>query len=278
MRQVVLVAGVMIAAYAVVVMLAWAFQRQLIYLPWGEAGNPAAARLADAEEVSVPTRDGLELAAWLVPAAGRRQASVLVLPGNAGNRSLRAPLAARLSEAGFQVLLVDYRGFGGNPGKPTEPGLRADARAAHAFLLERTGIDPEELVVFGESLGAAVAIDLAAQHRPAAVVLRSPFTDLAAVGRHAYPFLPVRALLEDRYRAVERVSAIDAPILVLAGGNDRIVPAEQSRQLYSAAGQPKRLRVFEGLGHNDAELLAGDAVVAEVLDFLADETGYDNRG
>lgn len=277
MRQVVLVAGVVLAVYAVVVMLAWAFQRQLIYLPWGQAGAPAAAGLADAEKVSVPTRDGLELAAWLVPAEGRRLATVLVLPGNAGNRALRAPLAARLSEAGLEVLLVDYRGFGGNPGQATEPGLRADARAARAFLLEQAEVEPDELVVFGESLGAAVAVDLAAEHGSAAVVLRSPFTDLAAVGRQAYPFLPVRALLKDRYRAIERIGAVDAPVLVLVGSDDGIVPPEQSRRLYEAAAHPKRLRVFEGLGHNDVELLAGDAVIAEIVDFLADETGYGHR-
>jgi uncharacterized protein len=199
---------------------------------------------------------------------GRPGPAVLVCNGNGGNRSLRAALADALSGMGLHVLLFDYRGYGGNPGHPSEEGLAADARAAQAYLAGRPEVDPDRLVYFGESLGAAVALRLAVERPPAALVLRSPFASLAEVGRLHYPLAPM-SLLRDRYDSAAMVGRLAAPLLVVAGGRDRIVPAGHSRRLFAAAPQPKRLVVLEGADHNDHELLAGPRLLAELRAFLA---------
>jgi uncharacterized protein len=260
-------------ALLAVVGLLWSQQRRLIYLPAPRAVPAAAAVLPGAEEVSFTTEDGLRLGGWFVPARSSpdpsgRGPAVLVCNGNAGNRSLRAPLAAALARAGLAVLLFDYRGYGGNPGRPTEPGLAADARAAADYLAARPEVDPARLVWFGESIGAAVALRLALERPPAALVLRSPFASLAEVGRLHYPWLPVSMLLADRYDAAGLAGRLEAPLLVVAGERDRIVPASHSRRLFDAAPQPKRFVLLAGADHNDPELLAGPDLLAEVLAFL----------
>lgn len=269
-----LLSGLAIAAatMALVTVLAWVFQRHLIYLPERASPPPAATVLPGSEEVSFRTQDGLRLAAWFLPGEDDGPA-VLVLPGNAGNRAARAPLAEALAGSGLSVLLVDYRGYGGNPGTPSEAGLLADARAAVAYLAARPDVDPARIVYFGESLGAGVAVALAVERPAAAIVLRSPFTSLADVARVHYPFLPTGLLLRDRYAAIEQIGRVTTPILVVAGGEDRIVPVEQSRRLHDAAPEPKRLVVIPGADHNDYALLAGDRLVEEVLRFLREMAG-----
>jgi uncharacterized protein len=261
----------LLAMVLVVIALAWLLQRRLIYL--AEPGEvPAAATILPAgEDVAFETADGLRLGGWFVPAAtGHSQATVLVLNGNAGNRMARAPLAAELSRAGLSVLLMDYRGYGGNPGSPAEPGLLADARGARAYLAARGDVDPARLVYFGESLGAAVALRLAVERPPMALVLRSPFTSLADVGRLHYPFLPVRLLLKDRYAAIEQAGGLRCPVLVVAGAGDGIVPWEQSRRLAEAIPEPKRFVLIPGADHNSLELLAGQRLIDEVVRFVLD--------
>jgi fermentation-respiration switch protein FrsA (DUF1100 family) len=216
--RIVIGVSAMVAVVLVLAALAWLFQRRLIYLPTPGKVPPAPIVLHAGQDVAFDTADGLRLAGWFVPAAaGQGRATVLVLSGNAGNRAARAPLAAKLSRAGLSVLLVDYRGYGGNPGSPSESGLLADARAARAYLAARGDVDPARLVYFGESLGAAVAVRLALEWPPMALVLRSPFTSLADVGRVHYPFLPVRLLLRDRYASIEQVGGLRCPVLVVAG-------------------------------------------------------------
>ena len=155
----------------------WLFQRRLVYFPLSQDVPPVDTLLPGAEAVSFVTADGLRLGGWFASAATTdRPATVLVFNGNAGDRSFRAPLAAALNRAGFSVLLFDYRGYGRNPGSPSERGLLADVRAARAYLIARDDVDAGRLLYFGESLGAAVAVPLAAEYPPAALVLRSPFT------------------------------------------------------------------------------------------------------
>ncbi|MDP8970433.1 MAG: alpha/beta hydrolase [Actinomycetota bacterium] len=265
--------GIAVAA-ALVPTLFWLLQRRLIYLPQTRPVAPAETVLADSEDVTFETEDGLVLHGWFVPAArGPSSATMLVLNGNAGDRSARAALAAAVSHAGMSALLFDYRGYGGNPGRPSEPGLLADARAARAYLAGRADVDAARIVYFGESLGAAVAVALAAEESPMALVLRSPFTALSDVGQLHYPYLPVRALLWDRFPVVDLLPAIDAPVLVVAGERDRIVPPGQSRQVYEAANEPKRLVVIPGAGHNDDALLSGRRFLGEVIGFVREVAG-----
>jgi fermentation-respiration switch protein FrsA (DUF1100 family) len=267
-----------LAMVLVVLALAWLFQRRLIYLPSAGRVPPARAVLHAGEDVAFDTADGLRLGGWFVPAAaGHSRATVLVLGGNAGNRVARAPLATELSRAGLSVLLVDWRGYGGNPGHPSERGLVADARAARAYLATRSDVDPARLVYFGESLGAAVAVQLTVQQPPLALVLRSPFVSLADMGRIHYPFLPVRWLLKDRYASIEQVGGLRCPVLVLAGAADGIVPWEQSRRLAEAIPEPKRFVLIPGADHNSLELLAGQRMIDEVVRFVADASRRSGR-
>ena len=264
------VRGVVIASVVALLLVAfmWVFQRRLIYLP-SQAVPDVATALPGAVEVTFPTEDGLTLAAWLLPA--RRDsngATVILFIGNAGNRSDRAPLAQALADRGYGVLLVDYRGYGGNPGSPTENGLLADGRASVAYLETRPDIDADLLVYFGESLGAAVAIGVAEQRPPAALVLRSPFASLPEIGSVHYPFLPISLLMWDRFPNVERIPGIDVPILIVAGSADSIVPTDQSRRVYEAASQPKEIVIIEGANHNDLALTSGTPLVAAVAAFL----------
>jgi uncharacterized protein len=261
------VASVTAVVVLVVLLAFWAFQRRLIYLPSRATVPPATTVLPGARDVQLRTTDGLELGAWHLPTPQDPRAfTVLVANGNAGDRSLRAPLASALASRGFGVLLFDYRGYGGNPGSPSEDGLAGDVRAAHEFLVDEAGVPTERLLYFGESLGAAVVAELATERPPAGLVLRSPFSDLASVGRVHYPFLPVRTLLKDRFPAAEYVSQLTMPITVVYGTEDSIVPPDHSRRAVATARGPTRLVAVEGADHNDPALLNGDILIQAVVD------------
>ena len=170
--------------------------------------------------------------------------------------------------------MFDYRGYGDSTGTPDERGLALDARAAQRYLLSRPDVDAARLVYFGESLGAAVAVDLAAEHPPAALVLRSPFTSMADVGSYHYRILPVRLLLRDRYAAIDKIAQVRAPLLVIAGDADTIVPLAQSRRVHDAARSPKAFVVIDGADHNDPALTSGPIVVAETMRLLNRRGGW----
>ena len=252
-----------------VLALAWALQRRLIYFPFGQVPSPADVGLDGVEEVVFETDDHIALHGWFVRSRVSPAAFTLVVfNGNAGNRAYRAGLAQAFRERGVAVLLFDYRGFGGNAGTPTESGLAADARAARAYLARRADVEPARVAYFGESLGAAVAVGLALESPPAALVLRSPFASLAAVGRVHYPFLPVQLLLRDRWASLDRIAEVTCPLAVIAGDRDSIVPPEQSRQLFDAATGPKTMVIVRGADHNDANLVAGPEVIEATLRLL----------
>jgi uncharacterized protein len=259
-----------VAIAALLLTLLWVFQRQLIYFPGSARAGRAGEVMPGGRDLTLKTSDRLELGAWFVPAqkAGRG-VTVLVANGNAGDRSLRAPLAVALARTGLSVLLFDYRGFGGNPGTPTEEGLGRDARAAQRFLVDEAGVRPDRLIYYGESLGAAVVTRLAAEVPPGGLVLRSPFTDLASVGRVHYPFLPVRALLKDRYPVAELMARVTVPTTVVYGTRDSFVPPEQSRAVAAAAAGEAHVVAIEGADHNDRVLLDGTQLIEAVVE-LAD--------
>lgn len=272
LRRVGLVLAVMAVLMVVLMSLMSGLQRRLIYFPDTSPVPPAVDVLPGAWDVVLRTEDGLELGAWFVPADERRdrELAVLYAPGNGGNRAGRAGLAQELSERGLAVLVMDYRGYGGNPGTPSEEALAIDALAA-AQALEGEGYPPERTIYFGESLGTGVVAALAAQRPPAGLVLRSPFTELADAGAHHYPWAPVRILLRDRYPVLEHVQNSPVPVTVIRAAHDSVVPSHLSAQVAGAAPKLVEEVVLDGVDHNDAAMFGppvADAVVrlAEALD------------
>ena len=255
-----------------VVAVLWALQRQLVYFPDPTPAPPAADVIVGGRDVTLRTADGIELGAWFVSAADDADTgmAVLVAPGNGGNRVGRVPLARELSRRGLAVLLMDYRGYGGNPGNPTEEGLAADADAAVAELGE-LGYPPPRIVYFGESLGSGVVAALQARNPPAGIVLRSPFTELADVGAHHYPWFPVRALLRDRFPVEERLASSDVPITVIYGDRDSVVPTALSARVADRAPSLIERVVIAGGDHNDSVMVGPE--VADAVARLARAVG-----
>ncbi len=243
-----------------------ALLNRLLYFPDREiAQTPAQAGLRH-RDLTLQTADGERLHAWWIEARAERVGHVLLLHGNAGNIGDRVLHAGLLTAAGLDVLSVDYRGYGRSSGRPGEEGTYRDARAARAGLLEQPGVDPARVLYLGESLGGGVAVELALAHPPAGLVLLSAFTSVRDMARVHYPVLPAGAV-PDAYPSLRRIPDLRAPLLVLHGEDDTIVPVEQGRRLYEAAPEPKRLRLVPGAGHNDIVTLAGVNLAREIADW-----------
>jgi uncharacterized protein len=180
-------------------------------------------------------------------------------------------MARELATAGFDVLLFDYRGYGGNPGSPSSDGLVRDARAALAYLEDDRMVPADRILYFGESLGAGVVTALARSDPPAGLLLRSPFESLAAVGLHHYPFVPVRLLLRDEFPVASHVATLDVPATVVYGSADTIIPPDQSRAVAEAAAGSVEVVEIEGAGHNDEDMFTGAELIAAV-EALADRS------
>ncbi|MGO1972553.1 MAG: alpha/beta hydrolase [Propionibacteriaceae bacterium] len=244
----------------------WMLQRSFIYHP-GEAEVPPAGEVIEgARDITLTTSDGLELTAWFLPPvekAPHADTAVLMAPGNAGDRRSRAGLAGEVNAHGFAVLVLEYRGFGGNPGRPSEDGLAADALAASDALTE-LGYPPERTLYFGESLGTGVVAGLQAARPPAGIVLRSPFTDLADLGSVHYPEPVVRLVLRDRFPVREQMAGSQVPTTVIHGDRDSVVPSAQSAAVAAASPVLVEELLIEGADHND-EVMFG----SEVADAMA---------
>lgn len=260
---IVLVAAV---AYAALCVGLYALQRRFIFVAGGVRPDPVAYGVPQVRVLTVRTADGLDLNAWYLPPARADGAVALFLHGNAGSIGGRAGRVREFAAAGWGVLLLDYRGYGGNPGSPSEEGLALDARAAYDAV-RGLGIAPGRVVVWGESLGSAVAVRLAREVKVAAVVLEAPFTSMADMVRRSYPFVPVDALLKDRFDTLGRIGGLDVPVFIEHGEQDGLVPPDMGDRLFRAAGTSARaIRHIPGAGHND---LSGFGVVAAGVDFVA---------
>lgn len=241
--------------YALVVALMWAFQERLLYLP--NAGREHIATPADRglawEAVTLTTEDDVALDAWWIPAPEPR-ASLLFFHGNAGNISHRLESIAQFHRLGLSVLIIDYRGYGRSGGRPSEAGTALDARAAWHWLRDEAESETDEIILFGRSLGAAVAAELAAsleeqQTTPAAVILESPFRSVPDLAQQLYPFLPARWLARINYPVETYVARISVPLLVIHSRDDEIIPFTEGEAVYRAAQEPKQLLEIYG-GHN----------------------------
>ncbi len=251
--------------YVVTVAAAYLLQGYLVYFPKrGLEGTPGDRRLAY-EDVTLVTTDGVSLHGWFIP-RGDNNAVLLYFHGNAGNISHRLLRIGLFHQMGLQVFVIDYRGYGRSGGRPSEEGTYRDAEAAWRYLTETRGFAPERIVVFGRSLGAAVAADLAARVRPGALVLDSAFTSLPELGQELYPFLPVKWLARLRYPTLERLKEVRCPVLIIHSREDEIVPLRHAQRLYEAARAPKQFLTVDG-GHNSAYFLS-DRRYAEELGFF----------
>lgn len=219
----------------------------------------------EAEDVWLDAEDGVRLHAFHLRAPATASRAILLLHGNAGNASHRLPLAAAYAGLGADVLLLDYRGYGLSAGRPSEQGVYADARAALAALGAR-GFAERRVVLIGQSLGGAIAVDLAQERRLAGVVLESTFSSLADVARGAVG--PVALLLRGRFDSAAKIARLRAPLLQLHGDRDEIVPFELGRALFRAAPEPKAFETLRGAGHNDTAQVGGAGYFARIGRFL----------
>lgn len=244
LKQVLLIACVIFAS---VLLLMYVFQRHLIYFP--DRHTPALKQFnaQDMELVTLHTKDNLVLKSWYKPAR-KNQPTILYLHGNAGHIGYRMPLARQLMNSGFGLFLLEYRGYGGNRGSPSEQGLYEDGETALNYLTKQ-GIKARHIVLFGESLGTGVATKLASEHQFCGIVLQSPFTSLVNLSHYHYPWMFIQPW--DKYNSLERITKINAPLLVVHGTRDHIVPYSEGLALFNTANQPKKMITVENYDHNN---------------------------
>ena len=240
-----------IVLYVVVLLLFYCLQRSLIYFPSSYAApTPQAAGVGQMQMVSLHTDDGLTLNAWYHPPKEPYKPTIVYFHGNAGHIGNRAIIIMPFLTKGYGVLLVTYRGYSGNPGKPSEKGFYQDARAALQFLKAK-GVPLSSLVLYGESIGTAVAIQMATEYHIGALVLQAPFTSLTDIGQYHYPIFPIRWMLKDTFTCLEKAKNVHVPVLILHGENDNIIPPSMSRPLFEAFPGPKKALYIPNRGHND---------------------------
>lgn len=259
--------GLVLLVYVAILGLLWVRQEQLVFFPSrGQETSPASLGL-HFEDVRLRTADGLELAAWWVPASSPRGA-VIVCHGNAGSMEHRLDKLALLHRLDLDVLLFDYRGYGLSQGEPSEPGTYLDMDAAVEHLWQARGVVAERTILWGESLGGAVAARAATRHRPALLVLESTFTSIRGMIRRHYPFVPAGLATRVHYDTVSCLARLDCPVLVLHGPADSIAPFAMAEALVAAARGRTWLARLEG-DHNDGGIVvspAAQAVLREALD------------
>jgi len=256
------------AAYAALLVLVFLFQPRLVYFPAKEkySMTPQGFGLAY-DSVKIGTEDGEQLAAWWIPAPAPARGTVLLFHGNAGNISHRIDYAKMFHDLGYNTLLPDYRGYGESSGTLSEQGTYRDASAAWAWLTSTRGIQPSDVVIFGESLGGGPATWLAAQHAPRALILASAFTSIPDLGAQIYPFLPVRWLSRIHYNNLANLERIKVPVLIAHSPGDEIIPYVHGRRLYAAAKEPKTFLELRG-GHNQGFVFARQEWVNALAAFL----------
>ncbi len=220
------------------------------------------------ENVQLTAGDGTRLHAWFVPATSPR-GTLLFSHGNAGNISHRLDSIRQFNSLGLNVLIYDYRGFGKSEGKPSETGTYLDVKAAWDYLLDERRIAPQQVIIFGRSLGAAVAAELATQHPSAGVILESAFTSVPDMATSIYPWLPVRLLSRYRYNNLEKVVRITSPLLLVHSRGDEIVPYDQGERLFAQANEPKQFLELSG-GHNDGNHVSHDIYMEALQQFLGE--------
>jgi fermentation-respiration switch protein FrsA (DUF1100 family) len=237
--------------YAAVVLAAWLVQTRLVYFPDPARIDPRQLGLGGVEERWLTAPDGTRVIAWHAPARAG-QPTLLYFHGNGGNLANRAFIIRRFMAEGVGVYMMSYRGYSGSGGRPSEAANVADARLAYADLRNR-GVPAARLVLYGESLGTGIAVQLATAEPAAALILEAPYTSVVDIGAQQFPFLPVRRIMTERYETSAVIGAARLPLLVVHGEADRVIPVAMGRAVFAAAAlaAPKRLVTLPGAGHND---------------------------
>ena len=218
------------------------------------------------DDLSLTTADGVKIKAWFIPADGA-VSTVIFSHGNAGNMSHRLYTIEHFHTMGLNVIIYDYRGYGNSEGKPSEKKLYQDSEAVYSYLINERKIDPKKIILFGRSLGGAVAIDLASKNTVGALISDSTFSSTVDMGKRIYPFLPVHWFIKQKYDSIRKVSRITAPKLFIHSRDDEIVPFELGEKLYAAAAEPKERYIMTG-GHNEAVVSAGEEYFERIRSFL----------
>ncbi len=255
--------GNLLFAYLVLCAVMWAFQRNLMYAPSHDIGAPEDYALEGFTDQALLTDDNLIVHSWY-HAAKEGYPTVLHFHGNAGNLSHRAYFFKTLASAGFGVLALDYRGFGKSSGNPTEEGLYLDARSMLHYATDKLKLPEKELILYGESLGTGVAVQMATECACGMLALQSPYTSLENVAQETYWWLPVRFLIQDRYNSIAKLQDVKEPTLVMHGEEDTLIDISHAKALFAKLGEPKQAVYFPLVGHNNMN--AGH-LVASLVEF-----------
>jgi uncharacterized protein len=253
-------------------LLLYIFQPKLIFFPHAEIETTPALISLDYEDVNLTTTDGEVLNAWWIPHPEAR-ATLLFLHGNAGNISHRLDSINIFHQLGLSVLIIDYRGYGKSTGTTSEQGTYIDAEAAWDYLIKQKKINNDNIIVFGRSLGGAVAIDLAIKHQPTALIIESSFTSIADVGKHYYPYLPTSLLTRIKYPSIDRITNIKSPTLFIHSKDDEIIPYKYGKRLFTEAlKETTTTKLFLDIngGHNEGFLLSGKEYFDGINHFITD--------
>jgi uncharacterized protein len=240
---------VLAVALAIIGLGANRLQRVLMYVPDTERVSPQAAGLINVEEISLKTDDGAQVLAWW-SRAKPGQPTLLYFHGNAGSLATRSERLKLYQDAGVGVLMMTYRGYGGSTGTPTEKSNVSDGKQAYAFL-RQSGVPADQIIVYGESLGTGVAVQVAADKTVAGLILDAPYTSMVDLAELHYPILPSRFFMTDRYQSIVHIKNVTAPLLVIHGARDVTVPATMGKALFDAANEPKQIEILPEAGHSD---------------------------
>jgi len=228
---------------------------------------PSNFALTGVEERVLAAPDGTRLIAWYARARPGRP-TLLYFHGNAGNLANRSERVRKYTVRGIGVFMLSYRGYSGSTGRPSERANVADAKLAYEAL-RKEGVAPEDIILYGESLGSGIAVQLAAEKPVGGLILDAPYTSIVDVAASAYPFLPVRGFMFDRYETMRYLADVHAPLLVIHGEDDEIIPVAMGRAVYAAANGPKELITFPGAGHSDHHLYGSGEEVFRWIDAIA---------
>ena len=254
------------AVYLAICALMYFNQRRLTYFPDSRRVSPAELGLSGVSEITLPTPDGETLVAWYARAKPG-EPTLLYFHGNAGSLATRVERVRKYVERGRGILILTYRGFGGSTGTPSEISNIADAKLSYEYLINK-GLRPEDILLYGESLGTGVAVQTAAARPAAGLILDAPYTSLSDVAAERYPWVPVRWLMSDPYRSDLYLVKLTLPVLVVHGDRDDTVPVAMGRKVYELAGGPKELAIINGAGHSDHYLFGSFDIINAWIDKL----------